>query len=187
MQIQTEYAHRPKPRLTTSIISGGQVIHKIQQDLKNPITSFKEKTKIEDLLRKQHFDVLNIVRNKDFELNPVDNKKSRIERKNLSLAEKLRSFKGVEKVFRLNGDGQFDSEGLSDDFRKMYSSILKSIQEVIDIFMQLPGGSREKGIVELDRNRLYLLSTGHEYYFLLVNYDADIPALEKQIDALTDS
>ncbi len=58
IQIQTEFASRPSPRLTTSIFSKGQVMHKVEQELQSKIISFEDKIRIEDKLRKQHFEVL---------------------------------------------------------------------------------------------------------------------------------
>ncbi|HHI02853.1 MAG TPA: hypothetical protein ENL22_04980, partial [candidate division Zixibacteria bacterium] len=58
IQIQTEFASRPNPRLTTSIFSKGQVMHKVEQELQSQITSFEDKIRVEDKLRKQHFEVL---------------------------------------------------------------------------------------------------------------------------------
>jgi hypothetical protein len=167
LQIQTEYAHHPNPRLTTSVISGGQVIHKIQQDLATPISSLEEMSKVETMLRKQHLEVMEIVKRRDFSKDLTTKERPQIEAKSLSLAKRLASISGVENVFRVDNDGGFHSSGVSEEFKKRYDSVFKSLYEVLDIFCQLPGGKREKGVCEIEPNRLYLVSTGYECYFLL--------------------
>jgi len=39
LQVQTEYASRPAPRITTTILDSGRVIHKIGNQLERPIES----------------------------------------------------------------------------------------------------------------------------------------------------
>ncbi|MCX6826323.1 MAG: hypothetical protein NTV06_03495, partial [candidate division Zixibacteria bacterium] len=66
LQIQTEYAYRPTPRLTTTVFAGGQVIHKIEKELSAGTITPEDKMKIEGLLRRQHMEVVAIVNSKDF-------------------------------------------------------------------------------------------------------------------------
>nr|MBN2277146.1 hypothetical protein [candidate division Zixibacteria bacterium] len=168
LQIQTEYAYRPHARLTTSIISNGQVIQKIQKDLVAPIASIEEKFKVEGLLRKQHMDVLEIIRSKDYspELQ-VDRAEPFTEKKPVTLMEKLAAINGVERVFRIDNDGKFNTADISEEFQRQFSSVFKSLFEIIGIFGQLPGGKRESGVYEIEPHRLYFVSGGHECYFLL--------------------
>jgi hypothetical protein len=181
LQIQTEYAYRPQPRLTTSVISKGQVIQKIQQDLSTPIASIEEKNKVEDLLRKQHLEVLNIIGNKDLKTDMTIRDKPTLETTSLSLIDRLAGIEGVDKVIRINNDGQFESPNVSDDFKKMFSSVFKSINEILEIFSQLPGGKREEGVCALEPRRLYLVSSGYECYFILTNIIDNTIDIEKLI------
>ncbi|UCD95000.1 MAG: hypothetical protein JSU69_02820 [Candidatus Zixiibacteriota bacterium] len=186
LQIQTEYANRPNPRLTTSVISGGQVIHKIQQDLAAPISSLEEMSKVETMLRKQHLEVMDIVSRRDFSKDLTVKEKPRIKARSLSLAKRLASISGVENVFHVNNDGRFESSGVSEEFKKRYAPIFKSLYEVLDIFSQLPGGKREKGVCEIEPNRLYLASTGLECYFLLTRRVIRDTDMESEIQAALD-
>ena len=182
LQIQTEYAYRPQPRLTTSVISKGQIIRKIQQELPAPITSLEEKNKVEDLLRRQHAEILNIINSKKKEANQTikDNPPPKPEPTSLSLIDRLASIEGVDRVIRINNDGQFESDNVSEEFKKMFSSVFKGIGEILEIFSQLPGGKREEGVCALEPDRLYLVSSGYECYFILahlINPDIDIEKL----------
>ena len=184
LQIQTEYANRPNPRLTTSVISGGQVIHKIQQDLAVPISSLEEMSKVEMMLRKQHLEVLEIVKRRDFSKDTAVREKPAVSTRPLSLAQRLERINGVENVFRVDNKGRFESSGVSEEFKKRYAPVFKSLYEVLDIFSQLPGGKREKGVCEIEPNRLYLASTGLECYFLLTRRVIRDSSMESEIKAV---
>ena len=62
LQVQTEYAHRPLPRITTTVQQDGRVLQKIERSLDNPIASIEEKNLMEDTIRKQHLEILTIIR-----------------------------------------------------------------------------------------------------------------------------
>jgi hypothetical protein len=62
LQVQTEYAHRPVPRITTTVQKSGQVIQKIERGLDRPIGSIEEKNLLEDRIRKQHAEIVAIIR-----------------------------------------------------------------------------------------------------------------------------
>lgn len=185
LQIQTEYACRPNPRLTTSVFNGGKVIHKIEQELGLPISSQEDMMKVEGLLRKQHSHVLEIIDSHDFETyiqthsqpTPASAQPAR------SLFDRLKGIDAVEKVFRIDNDGEFESESISGEFRKKFSAIFRNLRELIEIFQRLPGGKREGGIYAVESGRLYLLSTGYECYFILTNRDGDSAELEKKIQS----
>ena len=167
LQIQTEYAYRPTPRLTTSVISAGQVIHKIQQDLTDPITTFEEKTRVESMLRKQHVEVMKIIQSEDFSGDMTFKEPAASREKSSSIADELSRLKGVEKVFRMDNEGNFLEPQVSEAFNKRFSAVLKNLNEVLSIFSALPGGKREPGLVEIEPRRLYFISSGYECYFLL--------------------
>jgi hypothetical protein len=169
IQIQTEYAYRPAPRLTTSVIQAGQVIHKIQENLDKSISNIDEKIKIERLLQKQHFEILQVVKGDDFTLDLMKKEKPIQDKNPLSMADKLSQIGGVVNVFRIDNEGNFDSANVSTKFKKYFKAIFKNTRKIIDIFNQLPGGKRETGVVEVERRRLYLVSCGAECYFILMD------------------
>ena len=61
LQVQTEYAYRPYPRLTTTVLNDGQVLHKIEKKLDRPIGSVEEQSEIERMIKRQHSDVVSII------------------------------------------------------------------------------------------------------------------------------
>ncbi len=186
LQIQTEYASRPNPRLTTSVFSGGKVVHKIEQELGLPISSQEDMLKAEGLLRKQHSQVIEVIDSEDFEtyLSKHSNVRHESEQTASTIFDRLNSLVEVEKVFRIDNGGEFESESISGEFRKRFSAIFKNLRELIEIFQRLPGGKREGGIYAIEQGRLYLLSTGYECYFILTNSNLDSIELEKKIQSV---
>jgi hypothetical protein len=186
LQIQTEYAYRPSPRLTTSIFSGGQVVRKVEKELGSPITSLEDKFKVEGLLRKQHMEVIEVLNNNHEFLaglvQPGDAAPPSAQ--NLTLSDRLARVEGVEKIFRIDNDGNFESNNISDEFRKRFSSLFRNLRELLDIFQNLPGGKKEQGVYQIERNRLYLISTGLECYFILARNVAPARDLEIELRAV---
>jgi len=191
LQIQTEYAYRPYPRLTTTIIHNGQVLHKIEKKLEKPIESFEEQAIMENRMKKQHVEVVAIIKENDTTslLNKSESQKIKIDatpqepsntntstpitiEKDLetSYVDKFKAIEGVKYVYHLNINGEFVNKIESDNFKKSFSVVFKSIAELIEIFTLIPGVtfSREAGVYEVERNKLYLISAGEDIYFVML-------------------
>jgi len=184
IQIQTEYAYRPNPRLTTTVFSKGRVLHKVEKELAAPISSNEDKIRIEGLLRKQHLDVMEIINTRNFLTNLPPEKKPLESPQNPSLVKRLSEIPGVERIYRLDNEGNFDSDSVSSEFKKKYSVIFKNLGELLEIFRHLPGGKREEGVYEVERNRLYLVSTGYECYFILARHVSADLNLETELHTI---
>lgn len=115
----------------------------------------------------------------------VELKDSYIPQEDLYVA-KFKGLAGVQYVYHLNLDGEFVNKIESDHFKKTFSAVFKSISELIEIFTLLPGVtfSRECGVYEVERNKLYLVSAGEDIYFvMLANASKDIN-YEKELKAI---
>ncbi len=201
-QIQTEYAHRPTPRLTTTVLNSGQVVHKIERQLDQPISSIEEKNRMEISIRKQHTEVIKIIQASKQQVPVVpDPPKPEPEIESapeppvaetppmhLTISERLESLPGRPRVFYLDNKGNFNGADISKEFKKNFSFVLKNLAELINIFAEVPGVglSRERGVYEVERNVLYLVSSGTEMYFVYikrpnvsVNYEREIKAALK--------
>jgi hypothetical protein len=170
LQVQTEYAGRPYPRLTTTVLNSGQVVHKIEKKLERPIGSHEEQTEVERLIKRQHQEIVAIIKKTSIS-NPAmldDIKQS--SNKYISLADRIRSTTGVQKLYALDNDGNFLDTDNAFEFKKAFSVLFKGLRDLIDVFTTLPGITiaREKGVYEMERNRLYMVSCGDALYIVLV-------------------
>jgi hypothetical protein len=189
LQVQTEYAHRPYPRITTTVQKSGQVIQKIERNLDRPISSIEEKELLEDRIRKQHAEILGIIeKNRPIAAAIVDTpaESPEVPEVELTTVEKLEALPGRHRVFRLDTDGNFVDAALSQDFRKAFSPVFKNLRELISVFTEIPGVglTRESGVFEIERNELYLLSAGTELYFFHVevpDYSVDYEILLRKV------
>lgn len=192
LQIQTEYAYRPYARITTTIILNGQVLHKIEKKLGKPIESFEEQAVMGNRMKKQHGEVVSIIKENDatsllkksdsqpipivsqevLQSQSIEKQSSAVieEKSELSVADKFKAINGVKYVYHLNIDGEFVNKIEGDHFKKSFSAIFKSISELIEIFTMIPGVtfSRECGVYEVERGRLFLVSAGDDIYFIML-------------------
>lgn len=58
IQVQTEFAPRPTPRITSTILVSGEVVKKLETPLESPISNSEELNDVERMLLKQHSAVL---------------------------------------------------------------------------------------------------------------------------------
>ncbi len=210
LQIQTEYAYRPYARITTTIIHEGQVLHKIEKKLVKPIESFEEQAVMENRMNKQHQDVVAIIKENDASslLQKSESQKIKIAKqtqetatienniesdiapqaspKEFSFDDKFKAIAGVKYVYHLNIDGEFVNKIESDNFKKSFSVVFKSISELIEIFTLMPGVtfSRQCGVYEVERNKLYLVSSGDDIYFVLIEKALSAINYEKELKTI---
>lgn len=170
LQVQTEYASRPYPRITTTVLNSGQVLHKIEKKLQQPIASIEEQNRMQDVMARQHSEVVGIIDKQASAKTPMAAAVDSAPAETLTLRQRLESIPRVEKVFLLDNQGSFIDQNGTEQFSSSFSPIFKSLRELLQVFIQLPGAQkeREQGVYEVERNRLYLVSTGTEMYFVVV-------------------
>lgn len=188
LHVQTEYAWRPYPRLTTTIINKGQVVHKIEKKLDHPVDSPEEQIRIEDIMKRQHSDVVAIIRRTDLSTPQSEPSVVRAGSHHLPLIERIKAVPGIEYTFQLDVSGTFSGKVVGEQFRKVFPKIHRNVRELIEIFARIPGvtSSREKGIYEVERNRLYLISCGDELYFVSIRDAAADIVYEKTLREIMD-
>lgn len=180
LQLQTEYAYHPYPRITTTIQSSGRVLHKVEKRLQKEIGSIEEQQRMEDIMKRQHSEVEAIVRRQSDpqqsiasnqpDAAPVSESSESIQTPR-SIKELLREVPGVEHIYRLDNTGVFHSEAVSKQFKKLFASVFKGLHDLLLLFDELPGPGprRRRGIYEVQRDRLYLISVGNECLFVTIN------------------
>ncbi len=183
LQVQTEYAYRPYPRLTTTVLNDGQVLHKIEKKLERPIESVEEQSEIERMIKRQHSDVVAIIEENASEKRVTIQALRDSGSGYLTLTDRLKAIPGVRRTFELDNDGNFLDPQEAEHFKKAYAVLFKGIRDLIEIFAAIPGISmtREKGVLEVERDRLYLVSCGDEVCIVTVKPTNDRIAYESAI------
>ncbi|MCK4461450.1 MAG: hypothetical protein KAW46_06575 [candidate division Zixibacteria bacterium] len=180
LQLQTEYTYRPYPRITTTILDSGQVLHKIEKRLPSVVDSAEELVRMEEVIRQQHTEVEKIVQEQDTpqtatsprDQTPVTTPPEREAAQSPNdLNQLLREVPGVGHIYRLGNDGTFHGQATAHQFKKAFAAIFKGLHDLLTLFDELPGPRlrRRRGVYEVERNQLYLISTGDECLFVAVN------------------
>lgn len=84
--VQTEFAQRPKPRVTTTISLDGQVVEKVENIWEGSPQTEEERVEIEKFLKRQHQQVLEKIKNKKEKLVLSEGKKKETTPANISHA-----------------------------------------------------------------------------------------------------
>lgn len=61
LQVQTEYAARPNPRIATTITENGRVVHKVERPLEKAVASAEEQRTTEAQMRQQHATIVSTI------------------------------------------------------------------------------------------------------------------------------
>jgi len=207
VQVQTEYAPNPSPRITTTVFKKGRVLHKVEIKLKRSLATTEECKRAEAVLARQHGEVISIIKDQqecqatcmgssiptDLCDGPEQSAEAPItpdaapetpksepsragiadaeaERYLRTTAERLRDIPGVEYVFHLDNAGNFFGQREETQFRKSFRKLARNVRDLIDVFTKIPGSGlqREAGVFEVERDRLYVASSGEECYFVTV-------------------
>lgn len=167
-QIQTEYAGSPRPRITTTIFSQGRVLHKIEKGLEKPIESLEEMHHIEGIIRSQHNQIAKTLRDHGLPTQPsaITGTESELNRMGL-----IQLLEGVELVLLVTSEGKIShNRKITKEFKKSFKHIVKELPHLITVFASLQGdnGRREEGIFEVEPGRIILVSTGIDFYLILL-------------------
>ena len=204
VQVQTEYAPNPTPRITTTVSKQGRVLHKVEMKLKRHLASTEERKRAEAYLTRQHGEVISIIKDQKVPLGtrpepsaPIEMpvKPEPVAERSLvpevirqsesgeailpsgdaerflrSTAERIREIPGVEYVFHLDNAGNFFGRRQETQFRRQFRKLARNIRDLVEVFAEIPGSGfqREAGVYEVEHDRLYVASTGEEFFFITV-------------------
>ena len=188
MQIQTEYAYRPYPRVTTTILDEGRVLHKVEKKLEKCVDSPEEQAAMEEIIKHQHSQVMLLVKDRKPEkVASTQNKGIRVLAEPTFKSE-LKAIAGVERVFFLDKGGAFENDEDAINFKKYFPSLFKGLTDLLEMFMRLPGAevNREIGVLEIKKDRLYFISSGFSFAFAITVKKEEQTNFEKIFKDLID-
>jgi len=164
------------------------VLHKIEKKLDRPIGSSEEQTEIERMIKRQHAEVVAIIEEHNAGKPAMLEVLKTSHSDYLTLADRLKTIPGVQRIYDLDNDGNFLRQENVEAFRKAFGPVFKGLRDLIEIFSQIPGitMTREKGVYEVERDRLYLVSCGDEICIVTVNPTNDKIVYEHAIRKAVD-
>ena len=176
IQIQTEYAWTPHPRITTSVVLDGVIIHKIQKDWQGNLESDEERKIVSQLINKQHDEVETIIEsNREIILNYSQ----KVEKKADFSA--INRITGVRKALLLTADGvisPFNDEKVDPAQIKMFEQLFELV-EVVDFCTRL--GTMEEAYLVLDQDRIMIFKYKENYLIITIEEKASPSETAKKI------
>lgn len=190
LQVQTEYAGRPAPRITTTISNKGQVVNKVERTLDRGITTAEEQSRVERAINRQHVEIVGILEKQPLEAIIGPSVETPPPEANVGQSTespppvqeisgdsmedghaRLMQIPGVQKVYCLDNDGSFFADSGSEEFYHLFGPVFNNLRELMNVFSRIPGPSyvREAGVCEVEKDRLYFASTGTECYFIVIH------------------
>ena len=187
--LQTEFAQRPKPRITTSIILSGETIHKIDHPWEESWETEEERNKIDSFIKEQHEKAIRFIKENvsNFIKEETIEEEKEILKKEpqsilLDLWKKIAELPGIEKLTAISSDGSmFYSEG-GDEFGARISPLVVGSNKFADL---LSGVSRlgefEGGIIETKQERIAFINYKRSILALAIKEGKDLKELLGEI------
>jgi len=176
IQIQTEYAWTPHPRITTSVVLDGVIIHKIQKDWQGNLESDGERKIVSQLINKQHNEVESIIEsNREIILNY-----SRMPDKKTDFSA-IKRITGVRTALLLTADGvisPFNDEKVDPAQIKMFEHLFELV-EVVDFCTRL--GTMEEAYLVIDQDRIMIFKYKENYLIVTIEEKASPGYTAKKI------
>lgn len=180
-QLQTEYAGIPRPRVTTTIFSRGEVLHKVEKTIDTAVDSIEAMHRVEEIIKTQHQEISQIIREKGL---PIVSQTLAGLPQGRMRSEQIQHLDGVERVYLITPDGKIvGGKETTKEFRSRFKHIFNALPELITVFSSLPGKGerREEGVYEVEPGRILLASTGVEFYLILIRAGMEYDSLAAQI------
>jgi len=151
IQIQTEFAWNPVPRITTSVVLDGVIVHKIQKEWKGQLETEEEQQIVGRYINRQHDEVEKIVKsNQDFILNYS---KSTVKEMNF---EGIAEIEGVQRAFLLTSDGlmtPFREEEIELEKVQLFEKLFELV-EFLDHMTRM--GGMDEAYLVLNEDRILI-------------------------------
>jgi hypothetical protein len=187
--VQTEFAHRPKPRVTTTISLNGEVVEKVENPWDRSPHTDEDREEIEIFLKRQHQQVLETIKNKGEkpaspepekeEVTPaVGDELSKVDRE-------LYSYDGVCRWISLMEDGRMSTRRISgseDEDIKEQVKLIKDLALFLTTVTRL--GNLVGGVLHLAKGFLLLLPLHHRLLAVQLDPKVDVKSLVKRIKSV---
>ncbi len=171
IQIQTEFAWSPHPRLTTSVVLDGVIIHKIQKDWQGQLETDEERDALSRYINRQHEEVEKIVRaNQEFILDYGKPRKEDFD------YQKVLEIEGVRKAFLLSADGLLTpcrDEEIEAEKVRLFERLFELV-EFLDQMTRM--GGMEEAYLLVNEDKLMIFKYKNNY--LIITLDPDAPPKE---------
>jgi hypothetical protein len=187
--VQTEFAQRPKPRVTTTISINGEVVEKVENIWDNLPQTEEDRKEVETFLKKQHQQVLKNIKNKKAESVTFELKtKGSVNPQGtstLTIEEELSRIPGIYGWILLSADNGIKASQLSTKEKGEYSDMVWSVKNFSELLSsETTLGNFQGGILEVSDSRMVFLPLRTQFLALQVESQTDVKKLIQSIKAV---
>jgi hypothetical protein len=187
--VQTEFAQRPKPRVTTTIFVNGAVVEKVENVWDRLPQTEEDRTEIERFLKKQHKQVLEELKDRgDGIISPGPEVKETADPKEtlaLKVARELSKTDGVFGWVFVSKQERVRASEVSEDEEEDSDDIVRSVKR---LSLLLPSvttlGDFVGGILEVPDSRMIFLPLEEQFLAIQLDPEVDARGLVKRIKSL---
>lgn len=188
--VQTEFAQRPQPRVTTTISIDGAVVEKVENIWDKLPQTEEDRAEIETYLRKQHQQVLKTIKEKkgkliSFEPGKVEDNVYEDDTI-LKIREVLSHTQGVRGWVFLTEGARMTMHLISEPDDKQAENFTEQIQ-ILSLFLTsiTPWGNFKGGVFTSPDNRMIFVPLKKHLVGVSLDPQADCGKLVKRIKSLT--
>jgi hypothetical protein len=186
IEIQTEYAQHPRPRVATTITVAGKVVHKIQKNWEKVIACIEEMHQAEELINSQHDEVAllvkehgDIILQHTQESSPADSRDR--------LLREAEQITAVRKAFLMTADGSIHTGGrVSQRTKTLGGAIVNIVDLLRGIAAVTSLGDWEDCVLAVDSEHLLLVPFAGGYLAALVSRDVKKKEILTELHQLVD-
>jgi hypothetical protein len=184
--VQTEFAQRPKPRVTTTISLNGEVVDKVENNWENPPLTEADKQNVERFLKKQHQKVLEKIRTGDDQFTAPEGDEGQIhpdeEDAVVKVHRELSETSGVLGWTFILQDGQILSHRISEPGDKVVLRQVKDLSSLLPSVSHL--GSFTGGTLESPQRLSLFVPVRAHFLGVKLEPQTDPRNLVKRIKAI---
>lgn len=188
--VQTEFATRPKPRITTSVSLNGEVVQKVENIWEKLPQSEEDKDEIERFLRKQHQEVIKDIKEKGEKVVSSKDEAKEIatcEEKQgepviLKAKEEISGIEGVTAWVIFSNDDQIIDQDVFDVKDQTMVDLARGGKDLVSFLSSvLRVGNLVGGLLENEQMRIVFIPIKNNFLVVKVNTEVDIKDLVQKI------
>jgi hypothetical protein len=184
--VQTEFAQRPKPRVTTTISRDGVVVKKVENAWEGLPQNEEEREKIERFLRRQHQEVLaRITRGMDESAVAPGEAEKMVPPDQTVIVRIDQELSGIDGVLgwvHVSGDERLTSHHLSPPETRGISDLVGPLKDISFLLASVSGfGGLVGGVLESPRSSDLCMQLGTHFLVVKVDFGVNLKDLAKRI------
>jgi hypothetical protein len=178
LYLQTEFALRPHPRITTTVSCEGEVIHKAEEVWEGGLRREEDKKQIEALIRKQHKRVRFMVQNKAQEILA-----SYMPKPLPIFWEQLSQMEGIENILAFDQEGKvLYQEKESETSKKITENIISTIQLANFLSQVSKLGTLKRSTLSIENFKVIIFHRRDNYFAVHLNKEKETEEVISRIE-----